>query len=159
MASASSDDKVCASERTDSTRAGVDSHRVPKTSALVRTQNKLDFARAQAADRRCPLRKATHAAVSSVSAAIENDVGCGSGARKAWCGEGAGGRGRWQAACVAAPDVVPQSTSTSASSARAGMCRRSVACVRSAGMRGRGGMQDSKASSNKGGSEASVARL
>eukprot|EP00965_Chrysotila_dentata_P111264 3678246-Pleurochrysis_carterae.AAC.1 len=112
------------------------------------TQNKLAFARAQAADRR-PLMKATHAAVSSVSAAIENDVECCSGARKVCRVEGAGGRGRWQAACVAAPDVVPQSTSTSARSARgvgpvhsegrAGMCRRSVACVRSAGMRGRGG--------------------
>eukprot|EP00965_Chrysotila_dentata_P127612 4220329-Pleurochrysis_carterae.AAC.2 len=64
--------------------------------------------------------------------------------------------------------VAAVSTSTSARSAggvgpvrsegRAGMCRRSVACVRSASTRGRGGVQDSKASSNKGGSEASVAR-
>eukprot|EP00965_Chrysotila_dentata_P184425 6088574-Pleurochrysis_carterae.AAC.1 len=133
------------------------------------TQNRLAFASAQAADRRRPLRKATHAAVSSVSAAIENDVECGLGARKALCEAGAEGCEQWQETCVATPCVVPQSTSASARSARgvgpgrsvgrAGMCRRSAACVRSAGTRGRRGELESTAGSNNSGSEANVARL
>eukprot|EP00965_Chrysotila_dentata_P046544 1546265-Pleurochrysis_carterae.AAC.3 len=133
------------------------------------TQNRLAFARFQAADRRCPLRKATHAAVSSVSATIENDVACGLGARNALCDGGADGCGRWQVTCGATPCVVPQSTSTSARSARGvvpgrnvgrtGKFRRSVACIRGAGTRGRRCELDSAAGSNNSGIDANVARL
>eukprot|EP00965_Chrysotila_dentata_P032077 1069713-Pleurochrysis_carterae.AAC.6 len=110
-----------------------------------------------------------HAAVSSVSAASENEVECGSGFRKAVQDGGADARECLLAASGAASDVEPQSKSKSARSARgeglgraeagrAGMLRRSEACVRSVGARGRGDVRESKAISSTIGSDASTVR-
>eukprot|EP00965_Chrysotila_dentata_P091440 3019124-Pleurochrysis_carterae.AAC.1 len=71
------------------------------------------LARAQMAERRRPWRKATHAAVSSESAAREKDVECGTGARKAVQDRGVGRRECSSASRGAALDVEPQSKSKS----------------------------------------------